>query len=316
MSALKEVWVLAEKVEALAELCAGGHELGEKVSALVIGPRSEAEEAIKVGADQVYWLGENESSPMLEDYTLTIYNLICDRQPNLLLVGTSRRAKLIAGRLAARLGTSVLTDVMELSAAGGKIQAKRMVYGGAAIRTEASSSPVIIATIGSGIFKVLTDGAERQGNIEDVAFVEATRKIKCREKRAKGGVSVNLAAAKRIVSVGRGIVKQEDLKMIEEFASLIGAEIGCTRPISEGEKWMPRELYIGVSGVMQLKPETYIAIGISGQIQHMVGCNQAKTIFAINTDKNAPIFKQSDYGVVGDLYKVLPTMIEKLKANK
>jgi electron transfer flavoprotein alpha subunit len=95
--------------------------------------------------------------------------------------------------------------------------------------------------------------------------------------------------------------------MIEELAAVMGAEVGCTRPIAEEEKWLPREVYIGVSGVI-LAPEVYLGIGLSGQVQHTVGINRAKLIFAINKDKNAPIFKQADYGIVADLYKIVPAL--------
>ena len=103
--------------------------------------------------------------------------------------------------------------------------------------------------------------------------------------------------------------------MVEELAGLMEAEVGCSRPVAEGMNWLPKERYIGVSGAM-LKPDLYLALGISGQVQHMVGVNQAKAIVAINKDKAAPIFSQADYGIVGDLYKVLPSLIEKFKAEK
>ena len=97
--------------------------------------------------------------------------------------------------------------------------------------------------------------------------------------------------------------------MVRQLAAAIGGEVGCSRPIAEGEKWMPKENYIGVSGLM-LAPEVYIALGISGQVQHMVGCNRAKVMIAVNKDKNAPIFQQADYGIVADLYKVVPALIK------
>ena len=100
--------------------------------------------------------------------------------------------------------------------------------------------------------------------------------------------------------------------MIRELAGVLGAEVGCSRPIAEGENWMERERYIGVSGV-QLKSDLYLMLGISGQIQHMVGGNGAKVIIAVNKDKNAPIFNYADYGLVGDIYKVVPELTKLLK---
>jgi Electron transfer flavoprotein, alpha subunit len=313
MSQLKDVWIFAENLGTLAELCTCGWKLGQSVSALVIGSSGDAENALTIGVDRVFWLEKSESV-MLEDYTLSIYNHLLEKQPQMLLLGASTRARLIAGRLAAKLETSVLTDVMDCLIEESNILANRMVYGGTAIQTEQSDSKIVIATVGSGVFKPVLQG-EIHGSIETIPFAEPQRRIRCLERRAKDTVAVNLHAAKRIIAVGRGIANKDDLKMVEEFAGLVNAEIGCTRPISEGEGWLPRERYIGVSGVMQLKPDIYFAVGVSGQIQHMVGCNQARIMVAINQDKNAPIFKQTDYGIVGDLYKVIPALISKFQAT-
>ena len=135
--------------------------------------------------------------------------------------------------------------------------------------------------------------------------------IVVKERRAKAAASVDLTKAKRVIGIGRGIAKQEDIAMIEAFAKAIGAEIGCSRPIAEGEHWMERERYIGVSGT-QLKADIYIALGISGQIQHMVGAADCGVILAVNKDKNAPIFKDADAGIVGDLYKIVPELTRAL----
>lgn len=315
MGTVKNVWVFAEKIEGLGELCAGGRTLGEKVTAVVWGAQSEAEQAIKMGADEVYWLGEKDAAKMLEDYTLTMMHLVKEKKPDLFLLSTTKRCKLLAGRLAANLGTSAFMDVIEFEAKEGTFFVKKMVYGGAAMRTETALSGVSIATVGVGVFNKLPEDPVRQGTIEKVAIIETSSKIKCLEKRTKGGESIDLAAAKRVVAVGRGLASQEDLTLIKELAEAIGAEVGCTRPMAEGVNWLPRERYIGVSGVM-FKPELYFGIGVSGQIQHMVGCNQARTIVAINKDKAAPIFQQADYGVIGDLYKVVPALIKKIKASK
>ena len=99
--------------------------------------------------------------------------------------------------------------------------------------------------------------------------------------------------------------------MARDLAAKVNGEVGCSRPLAENVTWMPRNLYIGVSG-LQLAPKAYIALGISGQMQHMVGVTSADTVIAVNKDANAPIFKQCDYGIVGDIYKVIPALIEKL----
>ncbi|NLI91291.1 MAG: electron transfer flavoprotein subunit alpha [Peptococcaceae bacterium] len=314
MSKVTKVWVFAEKNTALAQLCAGGRQLGEEVSALVLGTKEEAEKAVSYGADKVYWLGSSKQDKMLEDYTATICELLKKESPNLLMMQASKRGKHVAGRLAANIGTSVIVDAAGIEIAGGMIQVKHMVYGGAAFRVERALGKTTITTVGPGLFNALPEDNSRQGSVVEVDFVEPAGSVKCLERKSKKGAEVNLSAAKRVVGIGRGIASQEDIKIVEEFAGLIGAEVGCSRPIAEGVNWMPKERYIGVSGAM-LKPEVYIAIGISGQVQHMVGVNQAKVIIAVNKDKGAPIFQHTDYGIIGDLYKVLPALKELIKTN-
>jgi electron transfer flavoprotein alpha subunit len=311
MGKINKVWVLAEKQSVLAQLCTGARQLGEEVSAVFIGTKEEAELVIPMGADVVYWLGESKPGTLLEDYIKTISELLKKERPDLLMVQPTKRGKLMAGRLAASIGTSVLVDAAEITF-DSKIQVKHMVYGGAAFRTEQALTATTIATVGAGLFTALPEDASRQGTIVTVDFVEPDSKVKLLEKKSKESSAVNLSAAKRVVGIGRGIANQEDIKLAEELASQLGAEVGCSRPIAEGVNWLPTERYIGVSGAM-LKPEVYFAVGISGQVQHMVGVNQARVIVAINKDKAAPIFKQADYGIVGDLYKVIPLLVEKLK---
>ena len=115
-----------------------------------------------------------------------------------------------------------------------------------------------------------------------------------------------------VVSVGRGIEKKEDLAIARELADVLDGEIGCTRPISEEMHWLPEELCIGLSGV-QIKPDLYVGLGISGQIQHVTGIRNARVICAINKDENAPIFGVADFGIVGDLYSVVPKLVQELK---
>lgn len=314
MSRVQNVWILAEKTEGIAELCSGAQVLGEQVAALLIGAKEKAEQAICLGAQKVYWLGEPADDTLFEDYTDTILNLIQQEKPPLLLIQATKRGKLMAGRLAAGLNSTVLTDIMELVEFEGSLVASHRVYGGSAIRKERALSEITIATVGSGLFEPAAYKADSKGSVIEVPFVEPRTKIKLLARKGRGTVSVNLPAAKRIVSVGRGVARQENLRMIEELASLLEAEVGCTRPIAEGLNWLPRERYIGVSGAM-VKPDLYFAIGVSGQVQHMVGANQSRTIAAINTDKAAPIFAQADFGLVGDLYKIVPILIAKLKTK-
>ena len=113
------------------------------------------------------------------------------------------------------------------------------------------------------------------------------------------------------MDVGRGLAQEADLELCRKLAAALGAEVGCSRPVAENNKWLPKSNYMGITGV-QVKPELIVALGVSGQIQHIGGINKSRVIVAVNKDKSAPIFKNADFGVVGDLYKVVPALIEKL----
>jgi len=123
---------------------------------------------------------------------------------------------------------------------------------------------------------------------------------------------VDLGGAPRVVGIGRGLKAEEDLAMVRAFAEASQSEVACSRPIAEGLDWLNKERYIGVSG-KQIAPEVYFAIGISGQLQHMVGVRGARTIVAINSDANAPVFKEADFCLVGDLYKIVPALTDALR---
>ncbi|SCM81911.1 putative electron transfer flavoprotein subunit, FAD-binding [uncultured Sporomusa sp.] len=296
------ILVFAERNTGLAELCNGARNLGTQVEAIVIGSQD-----VSINADKIYAIPA-QNNVMFEDYADSIAAIIDKSEAELLLVEPTKRCKLIAGRLAAMRGTSVITDIIEITA---NLETKRMVYGGTAIRKEKAVGGTMFAMVSAGTLISCADTAV-QGTVEAAAYIEPASKIKVVSTTQKPKVTVNLPCAKRVIGVGRGIANEKDLEMVRQLAEVVGGEIGCTRPISEAEKWLPTETYIGVSGLM-LVPEVYIAIGISGQIQHTVGINRSKVVIAINKDKNAPIFKQADYGIVGDLYKVVPALIKGLK---
>jgi electron transfer flavoprotein alpha subunit len=315
MAEQREIWVFSEKPTLGAELigCARGLTQGAVV-ALVAGPRGDAETAVARGADKVFWLGE-AGSRMVEDYVPTIAKLAAEQKPFAILIGATKRGKAVAGRLAARLETSAITDVKAFDWADGALHARHLIFGGGAVRVEQARSSVVIATLGMGVAEPLPADPSHNGAVVDVPFVEPGWKVTVSGHKPKGTSTVNLASAKRVVCPGRGLAKQEDLAMVEDLARTLEAEIGCTRPLAEGLDWLPRERYIGVSGAF-IKADLYLAIGVSGQVQHTVGVTDSRVIVAINKDKNAPIFEQADYGIEGDLYAVVPALIKALKERK
>lgn len=309
MSRFSTVWVFSETAARLPELIGGALKLGEKVNALVLGSREDAALAGALGAHIVYYLGERVN--IIEEYSEVIATIVtAGSMPALVLTPATRGGRAMAALLGVRLHAGVVSEVTHVTAEPGNVTAKHMAYGGLAVSEETITSPVAVLVIQGGVFEAAAADASRVAECVDVAAPAAT--VKCVERRARGGSNVNLNQARRIVSVGRGFGSQDDLKLAEQLCVAIDAEIGCSRPIAEQEKWMERERYIGISGVMP-KPDVYIAVGISGQIQHMVGVNSSMTIVAVNKDKNAPIFSFADYGIVGDLYKVLPALIGNLK---
>ena len=142
--------------------------------------------------------------------------------------------------------------------------------------------------------------------------VEADARVAVSDVNRVAGTGVDIAGVTKLVAVGRGFRKQEDLKLAQDLAAALKAELACSRPIAEEEHWLPIDHYVGISG-NTVKAELYLAVGISGQVQHMVGARESKVIAAVNSDEHAPIFESADYGIIGDLYEVLPLLTAAIK---
>lgn len=303
---LKQVFVVADTEATIGELCAGGRELGETVTAFVFGDEELGKRAISLGADEVI-ICDAEALP--EEYAKSLAMLIQEKQANLVLLTSTVRSRLMAGKLAAYLGGCVTAGASKIEIVDGAATTTRMVYGGAAVRTEKAVANIPVVTLGVGVFSAPEPDDSRNGIVTKVEL-QAENRIKRLETREKKEAKVNLATARCIVDMGRGFAKEEDLELGRKLSELLGADVGCSRPVAESNGWMPRARYIGVTGVI-VKPEVCLLLGISGQVQHLVGINQSKTVVAINKDKDAPIFQHADFGVVGDMYKILPAVIER-----
>jgi electron transfer flavoprotein alpha subunit len=168
-----------------------------------------------------------------------------------------------------------------------------------------------MATIPPRTYEASVPVEGRQGKIRELP-TPAPSALKVFERKVKERKVKDIAEARVIVCVGRGIDKKEDIELTRQLAAVMGGEIGCTRPIAEENHWLPEELCIGLSGI-SVKPDLYLGLGVSGQVQHLTGIRNAKVIAAVNKDENAPIFKAADFGIVGDLYDVLPKLIAELK---
>lgn len=290
--------VIAEHAEAVRSLAAGARTMVDEVVLVSFGdvPESVADKVVRI---------DMPNDVVMEDAAETVLSIFDTEQPGVVLVEPTRRMKIIAGKLAAHAGASVITDVISFEEAG----AKSLYFGGVAERIQKPVGDVVVCTVAPGTF----EGAEPSGAniVENVAWVAPEHPVELVARKPIEKSGVDLSGADVVVAAGRGFPEKTDLDLARALCDKLDAGLACSRPLTEGMDWLPTEAYVGVSGLM-LSPKVYIACGISGQMQHMVGCNRSGTMFAVNKDKNAPIFKQCDYGLVGDLKVVLPALVEAL----
>jgi len=315
----KGVWVFSEMQQLTLELLGKGRgladQLGTHLAAVSIGSSEEAQKLIQHGADKVFSI----SDPTLKTFQVDTYTdgltaLATEHKPDVLLIGATRSGLELAPRLAERLKTGCVTEATRLEPDAEKnyILIDRVTMGGNLAETQISRSKPQIATIPKGLFSALPADTSRKGEaikVEPKIKPPSTKLIETKPKPAKG---VKLVDAPVIVSFGRGVRKKEDIPLIEQFAQAVGGVVGCSRPIAEDLRWLPEEQYIGLSG-QKVSPKLYFALGISGQIQHLTGIRNSRIIVAVNNDPKAPIFEFSDYGIVADLYQLIPAFTEAMK---
>jgi electron transfer flavoprotein alpha subunit len=281
--------------------------LNQPITALAL-TESDAKELAALGADKAVVL--QSSSKWVEGFAEAIYSQVNTAQANVLLVGGTLRGKHVAAYVAAKLNAGMITDAKTLKLESGKLLSTRVLYAGLALCEEETVLPAV-ATIRARTFLAPSGATTTAGTVETVA-VEGDARVTVDGVTSTGGTSVDITAAGKLVAVGRGFRKKEDLKLAEELAAALKGEIACTRGVAEDEHWLPIAQYVGISG-QTVKPDLYLAVGLSGQVQHMVGCRESKVIIAVNTDERAPIFEAADYGIVGDLYEVLPLLTAALR---
>ncbi len=303
--------------EALAAGQQIGSELGQPVSAAVIGSSALAKELGAKKLERIYSV-EHE---LLAAYTADGFTEACDAlirhaKPSLVLFPHTYQVRDFAPKVATRSKQSLVSDMVGHKIDGSELVVVRQLFQGklnADVRFRG----------GGPRFASIQAGAYRGDKVENGASqVETfTPQIEASAIRGKplepfreSVRAVDLNAAEIIVSVGRGIKEKENIGMVEELAKALGAELAASRPICDNG-WLPMERQVGSSG-QTVSPKVYMAIGISGAIQHLVGMKGAKTIIAINKDANAPIFEVADYGIVGDLFEVVPALVAEVKKVK
>ena len=304
---MQTIFVMSDEASALSELCAGAGAVAARVTAILFGSEAEAAGAAGCGADRLLYCQPSDGA-VPEDYAAAVAQEVKKEASALVIVNNTIRGRCLAGKLGVLLDTAVLTGVNALERSGEELVCCRMVYGGMAQRSEVFTKPYGVLTVGGGVFEAAAEPAQAAVAPFEGLPQGGLKRIACTPKKEGG---VDRVAAKRIVDVGRGLAQEADLELCRKLAAALGAEVGCSRPVAENNKWLPKSNYMGITGV-QVKPELIVALGVSGQIQHIGGINKSRVIVAVNKDKSAPIFKNADFGVVGDLYKVVPALIEKL----
>lgn len=311
------VWILAESREQTLELLGAGKDLaaqlGVKVAAFAAN-NELAREYISCGCDEALLLPPLAKGQPLESTVPLIVEEALLSDPEIILAGASQRVREMAARIAASLHTGLCSDCIgfRLDQEKRQLVMERMIFGGAAVQTVVCHSRPQMATIGPRTFEQARPAEGHQGDIRQLPAAPPSA-VTVLERTPRTGQAVDISEAKVVVCVGRGLEKKEDIALARELAEVLGGEVGCSRPVAEDLGWLPEELYLGISG-KKVKPDLYIGVGVAGQIQHLSGIRESKVILGINRDENAPIFQASDYGILGDLYDVVPKLVKELKA--
>lgn len=319
----KGVWIVAEQRDGAFrkisfELASTARrladQLGEEVCAVLCGAGVEgiAAELGKYGADKVF-VADN---PVLEPYTTdahaaAVAKVVKENDPSILLIGASTQGKDLSARLVGKLATGLATDCTDVKIADGRLLAVRPMYAGKCFGEVTIASSPQMATLRPNVFPAVE--SPKAGTVVkfDAGLDPGQLKTKIVEVQKDTSGKVDLTEANIIVSGGRGMKGPEGYAILEELAAVLGATVGASRAAVDAG-WRPQSDQVGQTGKV-VSPNLYIACGISGAIQHLAGMSSSKFIVAINKDPEAPIFAKADYGIVDDLFKVVPEFTKECK---
>lgn len=303
----KVAYELLGKARQLAE------KLGAPVQCALLGPEGmDARELVRRGADTVYYMaGACFDAPDEMLYRQNLQALIEKVRPQIVLVGSTAFGRSLAPGLAAACRTGLTADCtgLEIDADGALVQIRPAFSENILAHIRSDTRPQM-ATVRYREFDPLPREKDRPGEVVNVA-PKVTENAAVRGIRRVKVTGIDISDAKVVVAAGRGVRSAQDLGMIRELAGLLGGVVGASRQLVD-DGIITKEYQVGYSGV-RVKPDLYIACGISGAPQHLAGMKESGYIVAINSDPSAPIFRVADYGIVGDLYEVVPRLIEKIK---
>ncbi len=288
---------------------------GEPVVAVALGTIESSELAAvgKAGAAKVLHAeDERLTDGVIQAHATAVAQAFASAGAKTLVLAKSSLGDAVAARLAIKLNAGLVSNVVELPQTSGGYVVKRSIYTGKAFAEAAVTTENKILAVKKNVIDLKTDGADAV--VEKLAVTLADSDFASRitsTERVTGDVL--LPEADIVVSGGRGMKGPENWGMIEDLAQVLGAATGCSKPVSD-IGWRPHHEHVGQTGI-KVAPSLYIAIGISGAIQHLAGVNSSKYIVVINKDPEAPFFKSADYGIVGDAFEVVPKLTEALKAE-
>lgn len=310
------VWILAESLEAGRELINVGQTLAGDIQSdlsVITWQSGLSQEFLAYGADNVLLLPAIVQEQPPQSYIPVIIEKARQDMPEVFLFTASLLGKEMAARIAGQLNAGLGSDCTALRWVDSEsaLEMDRLYYGGAAVQSIRSSKAPRMATIAPRSYSPASRQEGRSGKIIELPAPPASP-VKVLERKARAHAAGDITNARVVVCVGRGFVQQCDLDLARQLADTLGGEIACTRPISQDMGWLPEDVCIGLSA-KKVKPDLYIGLGVSGQIQHLTGLRDARVIVAVNKDANAPIFAAADYGIAGDLYEVVPRLLHSLR---
>ncbi|MDN5627671.1 electron transfer flavoprotein alpha subunit apoprotein [Epilithonimonas bovis DSM 19482] len=282
---------------------------GDSVTAISINPTDSSDLLYKYGADKVI----NVKDAGLKNFSAKAYaeavNQVVDG--NIIVFPHTTDASSVAPMLAIQKNFSLITNAIDLPESTSPFQVKRRAFSGKGFMHAKADAAGVIVTVSQNAFGVKENPVQGSEEVKDLSVANDDTKVISHEQSSG---KLDLKEAEIVVSAGRGLKGPENWGMIEDLANVLGAATACSKPVSD-IGWRPHTEHVGQTG-KAISPNLYIAVGISGAIQHLAGVNSSKTIVVINNDPEAPFFKSADYGVVGDAFQIIPALTEKIKALK
>ena len=301
-----------EAVSEARRLASGG-----RVESVLMGSGADfgalAKELASYGADAVHVFDQPELAHYAtEPFARALADVVTGQKASALLIPFTAVGKDLAPRVSAKLGAGLVSDCVGLANKDGRLEARRPMYAGKAFATVRFESEPQVATLRPNVFPLAAPDSSRKAEVV-ARTVDASSRAKVVEVKATASGKIELSEAQIIVSGGRGLKGPENFHLVESLAQALGAAVGASRAVVDAG-WVDHQYQVGQTG-KTVSPSLYVAAGISGAIQHLAGMSSSKVIVAINKDADAPIFKVANYGVLGDVFEILPKLTEAAKAH-